>query len=318
VQPIRCDLFVILRPGYRHYGLCFYCFKVFMTAFFSAIEMFRSANRLRPSIFQSIEHIFQPSRVTSSASEKQCSCPLSRYHHTISCFSSCANRGSASFRPVNSSLLACRGLASLTKSKCVPSDLTNVYSFHTSAPDGEKGGGKQAKKGIAAQFKAMFKDYWYVLVPVHCATSVVWYGGFYVMCKSGIDMVGVLETLGTSEKILNPLRNSDAGYYALAYACYKIATPFRYTVTVGGTGYTINYLQKNGILTAKDVKESAIDKASDLKERANDAKETAMEKASDLKENYEEAMEKFDHNREKAKERLSKFRNKLSIKYKNK
>lgn len=55
------------------------------------------------------------------------------------------------------------------------------------------------------------------------------------MLKSGVDIVGVLEALGTSEKILNFLRNSDAGYYALSYACYKIATPARYAVTVGGT-----------------------------------------------------------------------------------
>ena len=55
------------------------------------------------------------------------------------------------------------------------------------------------------------------------------------MLKSGVDIVGVLETLGTSEKILNYMRNSEAGYIALSYACYKIATPARYAVTVGGT-----------------------------------------------------------------------------------
>ena len=55
------------------------------------------------------------------------------------------------------------------------------------------------------------------------------------MLKSGVDIVGALEFVGTSEKLLGFLRNSEAGYYALSYACYKIATPFRYTVTVGGT-----------------------------------------------------------------------------------
>ena len=29
-------------------------------------------------------------------------------------------------------------------------------------------------KTLKAQFKVMFKDYWYVLVPVHVATSIVW------------------------------------------------------------------------------------------------------------------------------------------------
>ena len=55
------------------------------------------------------------------------------------------------------------------------------------------------------------------------------------MLKSGVDIVGVLENMGTSEKILNYMRNSEAGYIALSYACYKIATPARYAVTVGGT-----------------------------------------------------------------------------------
>ena len=63
------------------------------------------------------------------------------------------------------------------------------------------------------------------------------------MLKSGVDIVGALEYVGTSEKILSYLRNSDAGYYALSYACYKIATPVRYTVTVAGTTVAITKLQ---------------------------------------------------------------------------
>ena len=55
--------------------------------------------------------------------------------------------------------------------------------------------------------------------------------------KSGVDIVGVLENLGTSERIMNFLKESEAGYIALSYACYKIATPARYTVTLGGTTY---------------------------------------------------------------------------------
>jgi hypothetical protein len=83
------------------------------------------------------------------------------------------------------------------------------------------------KPSLAKRFKQMFKDYWYVLVPVHIATSVVWYGGFYIMCKSGLDMAAVLQTLGASEEYLEKIRSSDLGYYALAYACYKVATPAR-------------------------------------------------------------------------------------------
>merc|ERR1712061_200506 len=48
------------------------------------------------------------------------------------------------------------------------------------------------KTGIVARFKQMFKDYWYILVPVHVATSIVWFGCFYFMCKSGVDVVAIL------------------------------------------------------------------------------------------------------------------------------
>ena len=93
----------------------------------------------------------------------------------------------------------------------------------------------EANPGIVKRFKQMFKDYWYVLLPVHVATSAVWLGGFYLALKSGVDIVGLLERLGTSERILDYLRHSEAGYIALSYACYKLATPARYAVTVGGT-----------------------------------------------------------------------------------
>ena len=32
----------------------------------------------------------------------------------------------------------------------------------------------EQKTGVVKKFKQMFKDYWYVLIPVHVATSVVW------------------------------------------------------------------------------------------------------------------------------------------------
>lgn len=41
----------------------------------------------------------------------------------------------------------------------------------------------EAKPGIFTRFKQMYRDYWYVLVPVHLVTSVGWFGGFYYMAK---------------------------------------------------------------------------------------------------------------------------------------
>ena len=60
--------------------------------------------------------------------------------------------------------------------------------------------------------------------------------------------VGKQHWCGFSEEYLEKLKNSDVQYYALAYACYKVATPARYTVTVGGTTWSIFYLEKWGML----------------------------------------------------------------------
>lgn len=90
---------------------------------------------------------------------------------------------------------------------------------------------KEGKLSLSQRFKLQFKRYWYVLVPVHVATSVVWFGGFYLMCKSGVDVSSILSTLGASETYVAKLKDSDLGYYAMAYACYKVATPIRYKIT---------------------------------------------------------------------------------------
>ena len=106
-----------------------------------------------------------------------------------------------------------------------PSSVRHFSVGKTSLSDGD--GEKKKKPGVVARFKQMFKDYWYVLVPVHMATSIVWFGGFYVMCKTGVDVVAILKMCGMSEQYLDKIQNSDVQYYALAYACYKVATPAR-------------------------------------------------------------------------------------------
>ena len=80
------------------------------------------------------------------------------------------------------------------------------------------------------------------------------------MLKSGVNIVGMLEYIGTSQRILDYLSNSEAGYYALSYACYQIATPVRYTVTVGGTTIAIAKY-------TSEVAEKMKDKKDDMKEK---------------------------------------------------
>lgn len=48
------------------------------------------------------------------------------------------------------------------------------------------------KLGIVARFKKMYKEYWYVLLPVHIATSAVWYGSFFYASKRYFHYIVIL------------------------------------------------------------------------------------------------------------------------------
>ncbi|XP_035679354.1 protein FAM210A-like isoform X2 [Branchiostoma floridae] len=98
------------------------------------------------------------------------------------------------------------------------------------------------------RFKMMVKDYGHVLIPVHVATSLVWFGTFYYMAISGVDPVPLLEKIGLPHSWVETMKKSGASDLMVAYAFYKIATPARYTVTLGGTTFTIRYLRKKGVM----------------------------------------------------------------------
>lgn len=158
------------------------------------------------------------------------------------------------------------------------------YNFKYTADVRHYSGNKQdeieepvKKISIFQRFKQMYRDYWYVLVPVHLVTSAAWFGGFYYLAKSGIDIVAIMETWNVSEKITNPLRDSSMGYLAISYALYKVATPFRYTVTLGGTTLSINYLKKWGYI-------KPVPSTQQLKEMYQEKKETLIYSMKDKKE----------------------------------
>ncbi|XP_071450741.1 uncharacterized protein C18orf19 homolog A [Hetaerina americana] len=163
------------------------------------------------------------------------------------------------------------------------------FSTQSDKRDDLKNEGVEEKKiSLLQRFKQMYRDYWYVLVPVHVATSIIWYGGFYYIAKSGVDVAAILTSMGFSEKITSPLKDSSAGHLAVAYAMYKIATPARYTVTLGGTTISINYLKQWGYIKPIPPKEK-------LKEMYAEKKESVVEsyreKKDSMVESYREKRE---------------------------
>ncbi|XP_059060535.1 uncharacterized protein C18orf19 homolog A [Achroia grisella] len=139
------------------------------------------------------------------------------------------------------------------------------------------------KPGLLQRFKDMYRDYWYVLVPVHMVSSAVWFGGFYYAVRSGLDVLAILESIGVSETLISPLRDSSAGYFALAFALYKAVTPLRYAVTVGGTTVAIKKLTAIGWIKPVPSRER-------IKELLQEKKDTIQDKLKESKEHYQVQM----------------------------
>ncbi|XP_056458118.1 uncharacterized protein C18orf19 homolog B [Gadus chalcogrammus] len=157
--------------------------------------------------------------------------------------------------------------------------------------------------GLIQRFKRTFKQYGKVMIPVHLVTSSIWLGTFYYAAMKGVNVVPFLELIGLPESIVGLLRNSSSGYALTAYAMYKIATPARYTVTLGGTSLSVQYLRRHGYFsTPPPVKDYIQDKMEETKEKLSEKMEVTKER---LSEKMEETKEMFSGRMEETKERLS-------------
>lgn len=139
------------------------------------------------------------------------------------------------------------------------------------------------------RFKKTFRQYGKVLIPVHLITSSVWFGTFYYAAIKGVNVVPFLELLGLPDSVVNILKTSQSGNALTAYALFKIATPARYTVTLGGTSFTVKYLRSHGYLsTPPPVKEYLQDRMEETKElltgKMEETKDRLTEKLQETKE----------------------------------
>ncbi|XP_061397954.1 uncharacterized protein C18orf19 homolog A [Musca vetustissima] len=144
--------------------------------------------------------------------------------------------------------------------------------------------GEASNLGLFAKFKLMYKKYWYVLIPVHVVTSAGWLGGFYYLSQSGVDVPAVLQYLHLSETIIEKVQGSSLGHWAVAYLCYKVATPLRYAVTLGGTTVSIKYLVQAGYIKPMPTKAEIIKMYEDKKaQRAADKASAQQEEPHEQK-----------------------------------
>lgn len=113
-----------------------------------------------------------------------------------------------------------------------------------------------------------------------------------LIASSGVDIISILQSLNFSETLIKPFRDSSMGYVAVAYGLYKIATPLRYTVTLGGTTLSINYLKKWGYIkpvpTSEELKEMYLEKKENLIDSVRGRKEEFWHKTDKLREKKDE------------------------------
>ncbi|KFQ63300.1 Protein FAM210A, partial [Pelecanus crispus] len=135
---------------------------------------------------------------------------------------------------------------------------------------------------LVQRFKKTFKQYGKVMIPVHLLTSTVWFGSFYYAAMKGVNVVPFLELIGLPDSIINILKNSQSGNALTAYALYKIATPARYTVTLGGTSITVKCLRKSGYMsTPPPVKEYLQDRMEETKDKITEKMEETKDKITE-------------------------------------
>uniref|UniRef100_A0A3B5K5P8 Family with sequence similarity 210 member Ab n=1 Tax=Takifugu rubripes TaxID=31033 RepID=A0A3B5K5P8_TAKRU len=168
--------------------------------------------------------------------------------------------------------------------------------------------------GLFQRFKRTFKQYGKVMIPLHLLTSSVWFGTFYYAAMKGVNVVPFLEMIGLPESIVGLLRESSSGYALTAYAMYKIATPARYTVTLGGTSLSVQYLRKHGYLsTPPPVKDYIQDKMEETKEKLTERMEVTKERFSEKMEETKERLSgKMEETKDKLSEKLQETKDRVS------
>lgn len=106
------------------------------------------------------------------------------------------------------------------------------------------------------------------------------------------------------------------GYIAVAYALYKISTPARYTVTLGGTTISINYLKKWGYIkpvpSTEQMKKIYQEKRVNLTKSMQETKGNILEKRDHIIETIQEKKEEIKEKKDNILKTVSKSTGRLS------
>ncbi|XP_010015607.1 PREDICTED: protein FAM210A [Nestor notabilis] len=229
-------------------------------------------------------------------------------HRGAACFAS--NKSASSSQPADSPHKVLEEGNRLTSATDTPKQ--SPVESDSSEPDPLQ----DKSISLVQRFKKTFKQYGKVMIPVHLLTSTVWFGSFYYAAMQGVNVVPFLELIGLPDNIVNILKNSQSGNALTAYALYKIATPARYTVTLGGTSITVKYLRKHGYMsTPPPVKEYIQDRMGETKDKITEKMEETKDKITEkMEETKDKITEKMEETKDKITEKIQETKDKVSFK----
>uniref|UniRef100_A0AC34Q7C2 DUF1279 domain-containing protein n=1 Tax=Panagrolaimus sp. JU765 TaxID=591449 RepID=A0AC34Q7C2_9BILA len=110
--------------------------------------------------------------------------------------------------------------------------------------------------GFYAKCKYYFKQFGYIAIPVHCVSSTLWLCAAYLLVKSGVDVIALLQWLHVPEFLVEKVKNTPetAGVLVVTLLLYKIIAPLRYATTLAGIQLSFWTLRRLGKLkTAKEI-----------------------------------------------------------------
>ena len=138
--------------------------------------------------------------------------------------------------------------------------------------------------------------------------SLTVYIYIFISLFSGLDVVPWLEGWNVSDTLIKPFRNPYAGNAAVAYLLYKLATPARYTVTIGGTQLTVMWLRRIGYMdpvSKEDSLRSFVKEGSaKMKEKREEIKDQMIERREEIKDQMKEKRDELKEKREDLKDKL--------------
>lgn len=79
--------------------------------------------------------------------------------------------------------------------------------------------------GFYSKCKFYFKRYGYIAIPVHCASSTLWLCAAYLLVKSGVDIIDLLQWFHIPEVLVEKIKSTpeSAGVLVVTLILYKVS-----------------------------------------------------------------------------------------------